>query len=374
MFMASKVSPTLFAVLEAFKAQGAVIAGGQDNFYTACPCHDDGKASLSIADGEDRVLFKCHAGCDQAEMFKAVVEFTGLSKSDFFFKKTGAAKAEGPLATISGLAQAKRLPVELLAWAGMRDGPMGIHIPYWDGSGPPRERIRPGLSAKHCLWGDKPYAGHEITAYGAWLLPAFRTGNVLFLVEGETDSLTGWRHHLPVLGIPGKGMARSVIANNPHLLHGIHYIFVIEEPDDYEQRMFLKGVRRGISDIHFSFQVFPMRLPEKDLSDLHVKRGPEGFWPAFHEAWAAAVDAPNWPDPLPIPPIAATVCAIVTAPGLPEIFQVRDIHRRDRDLSSAKIRSDLALLEQAKIVRELAPPKALGRPARRYRTNPKMRL
>ena len=38
-----------------------------------CPAHDDRKPSLSISAGNDgRVLVRCHAGCDQADVIAAL--------------------------------------------------------------------------------------------------------------------------------------------------------------------------------------------------------------------------------------------------------------------------------------------------------------
>jgi hypothetical protein len=46
-----------------------------------CPAHEDRKASLSIADGDEgRVLLNCHAGCDH----KAIVSALGLEEADLF--------------------------------------------------------------------------------------------------------------------------------------------------------------------------------------------------------------------------------------------------------------------------------------------------
>lgn len=65
-----------------------------------CPAHDDGKASLSIAEGDEgRVLLNCHAGCDH----KAIVSALGLEEADLFDRddqrrptaKAGKAKKAG---------------------------------------------------------------------------------------------------------------------------------------------------------------------------------------------------------------------------------------------------------------------------------------
>lgn len=46
-----------------------------------CPAHEDGQASLSIAEGNDgRVLLKCHAGCD----YKRIVSALGVEERDLF--------------------------------------------------------------------------------------------------------------------------------------------------------------------------------------------------------------------------------------------------------------------------------------------------
>ena len=46
-----------------------------------CPAHEDKRASLSIAEGDDgRVLLHCHAGCQ----WKAVAFALGLSGKDLF--------------------------------------------------------------------------------------------------------------------------------------------------------------------------------------------------------------------------------------------------------------------------------------------------
>ena len=51
-------------VLDALAAAGGAPHGGGRQFQAKCPAHEDGHASLSITRGNDRVLLKCHAGCD----------------------------------------------------------------------------------------------------------------------------------------------------------------------------------------------------------------------------------------------------------------------------------------------------------------------
>jgi hypothetical protein len=185
MFLASKASPALQSVIRAFEAQGDVVQGGPINFSTKCPCHEGEKLSLSICDGDEGVMLNCHAGCDRDEMFNAVVAHTGLKRKAFFYQQKGSAADAGPVVTIAELAAAKNLPVEIFIWAGMRDSAKGILIPYEDGLGPPRVRVRCALKAKDgSYWQPAPYVGHRITAFGAWRLPEFRPGGTVYLVEG----------------------------------------------------------------------------------------------------------------------------------------------------------------------------------------------
>jgi putative DNA primase/helicase len=51
-------------VTEALERAGCRAAGdGRQRGYQ-CPAHEDREPSLSVTDGQDRVLLKCHAGCD----------------------------------------------------------------------------------------------------------------------------------------------------------------------------------------------------------------------------------------------------------------------------------------------------------------------
>jgi len=51
-----------------------------DGWVTTCPAHNDGKASLSIRNPHGKILFKCHAGCSQPDVMKALVEMDLWSK------------------------------------------------------------------------------------------------------------------------------------------------------------------------------------------------------------------------------------------------------------------------------------------------------
>jgi hypothetical protein len=70
---------TLLAKLPGAKKTGT-------GWSARCPAHDDRRASLSIALGDDGVvLVRCHAGCDPAAILAAI----GLKLADLFPPKTG---------------------------------------------------------------------------------------------------------------------------------------------------------------------------------------------------------------------------------------------------------------------------------------------
>ena len=55
-----------------------------------CPAHEDDHGSLSVDQVEDRILLKCHAGCE----FKKIVGALGMRSGDFFEKPQNRKKAQ----------------------------------------------------------------------------------------------------------------------------------------------------------------------------------------------------------------------------------------------------------------------------------------
>jgi putative DNA primase/helicase len=54
---------------EIARALGHARKNGAGGYVCSCPCHDDQHASLSLSAGRDgKLLFRCHAGCDQEQL------------------------------------------------------------------------------------------------------------------------------------------------------------------------------------------------------------------------------------------------------------------------------------------------------------------
>jgi len=67
-------------VLGALERHGSRVTGTGRQRAAQCPAHDDRNPSLSITDGNDRVLIRCHAGCDTDDVLAEI----GLTRADLF--------------------------------------------------------------------------------------------------------------------------------------------------------------------------------------------------------------------------------------------------------------------------------------------------
>lgn len=163
-----------------------------------------------------------------------------------------------PGLTLAALAEAKRLPVEELVSYGCRemkrDKVPRVQIPYVDETGASvavryrlcLEKAEHGPDGRF-RWRSGDKAQH---LYGTDRLEAVRRAGWVLLVEGESDSWTGWHYGLPVLGAPGKACWKTQMAQH---LAGLD-VYVWQEP--------------GAED-------FPERIGH-DLPDLRVIVAPEG--------------------------------------------------------------------------------------------------
>jgi putative DNA primase/helicase len=177
-------APTAALIRERLGAKGS---------SACCPAHEDKQASLSIGEAEDgKVLLKCHAGCSQ----QAVIE--ALQARGIWPQSTGGL-------TVAELAQAKRLPVELLRESGFADdeikGRPVVRMDYRDAYGKllcVRYRGALEKAGKDMrFWFRK---GDKQQLFGLW---RFDPAQPVIMVEGETDSLALWTAGFNALGVPG---------------------------------------------------------------------------------------------------------------------------------------------------------------------------
>jgi hypothetical protein len=79
--MSAWVATAAFAgLVEALEGHGCRVTGSGRQRSAQCPAHEDGTPSLSVTDGQSRVLMRCHAGCDTDDVLAAL----GLTRADLF--------------------------------------------------------------------------------------------------------------------------------------------------------------------------------------------------------------------------------------------------------------------------------------------------
>lgn len=252
--------------------------------WTACcPAHDDRNPSLSISLGEKgKILLHCHAGCST----EAVLDALGMTMADLFPASSAPIVPHRGLSLVE-FAREKKLTWRFLVNQGITEYPRGgLLIPYYrlDGQLASRYRIRTDLIAKQgSFWNKEP---GELLPYGLEHLEAARQKGWLFLVEGETDTLTLRFHEYPALGIPGAEMVKTTMQRS--YVDGINYLYIFQEPDAAGQH-FAEDILSLLANWSWAGKAYVVSLPDaKDLSELH-QRDPKGLPAAFQQALDAAL-------------------------------------------------------------------------------------
>ena len=225
-----------------------------------CPAHDDRRASLSIAEGEDgRVLLKCHAGCS----LEAICEAMDLKPTDLFVASTstvlaadrGKQKYRGQANGQEGNNQP-----QIVATYDYRDehGELLFQVVRYDPKDFRQRRPKPGGG---WVWSVKnvrvvPYRLPELLA---------QPDETVFVVEGEkdVDSL----RRIGVLATCNAGGAGKWSAEHAAFLRG-RRVFTAGDNDD-PGRSHVEQVARSLHDIAECARIVELSgLPAKgDVSD-----------------------------------------------------------------------------------------------------------
>lgn len=148
------------------------VTGSGDQRTTPCPAHDDRHASLSIGKGQDgRVLIKCQAGCDTADVLAA----KGLKMSDLF--PDSPTRRNG-----NGNGQHRRKLRATYDYTDREGNLLHQKIRYY----PKEFRQRRPNGKGGWLWGLK---GVQTVLYRLpQVLEAIKAGRRIYLCEGEKDA------------------------------------------------------------------------------------------------------------------------------------------------------------------------------------------
>jgi hypothetical protein len=132
-----------------------------------------------------------------------------------------------------------------------------VVIPY---AGPEGNTI--AIRYRESLTGSQRFKwrkGDHVALYGLSKLDAIRKAGWVMLVEGETDTWTGWLHDVPSLGIPGKSTWKSAWAD---FVNGID-VYLWCEPDADELIMRVSEDIPGLKVLHAPNGI-------KDINEAHV--------------------------------------------------------------------------------------------------------
>lgn len=260
---------------------------GRRRVRALCPAHGDTEHSLVVTEfSEDKLGVKCYTGCEYHE----IMDVLGLSKGSIapapIKTHTKTKPHKGKEGNVGSHAK-KQKPLGLYEFAADKGlGPSTLEandieqskdsgidcvkIPYklMNGEFDGTYRLRFGKKDNGKA-GQKWSAGKKHMPYGLWKLKNFKEKGYLFLVEGETDSLTLWLYNLPAIGIPGADNAGCLKAEH---LEGIHTIYVVDEKDQ-GGKTFIKGITNQLQAIGWNGNLSSVTMPDgcKDPSDLHLK-------------------------------------------------------------------------------------------------------
>lgn len=164
--------------------------------------------------------------------------------------------------TLGELASTKKLPIEFLSSFGVCNRPWNrikaVAIPHTNEKGETE-----AVLFRIALDGDDRFRyrrGDKASLYGLNRMAGIRKHGYVVFVEGSSDCWAGWFHHLPVIGIPGKGNWQSHWARK---FDGVEH-FVWKEPGADE---LVRDLARNFPDLRV------IEAPEgiKDISEAHIQ-------------------------------------------------------------------------------------------------------
>jgi hypothetical protein len=169
--------PGFMRVIEALERSGCRVEGTGRQRRAQCPHHDDGVPSLGVADGMDKVLVKCRAGCDTAD----VLADLGMSWHDLF-------EGDSPdrLREDTWTPWRERCPCSPVAWYLYRDERGQLLYEHVRGEHKEFAFRRPDGSSKTGVRWNLDSTRRVLYRLPG-ILAAPRSG-VVFVTEGESDA------------------------------------------------------------------------------------------------------------------------------------------------------------------------------------------
>lgn len=217
------------------------VRGNSPKWKAQCPAHHDANASLSIGCNPDgKILLRCFAGCDNADIVKALgLTFADLSGDN------GATKA-APAPATARTSKAFRSRDEILAWIRRTcGGNIAGCWPYYDASGAVAFEVArvdlPTLGGQKQKKAFRPFhpadggfcIGDPPGKLPLYRLPELGEHHRVYLVEGEKAADAMWSLELPAT--TSAHGAQSVAKTDWNPLAG-REVVILPDNDDAGQK------------------------------------------------------------------------------------------------------------------------------------------
>ena len=213
------LAPAVERILERLDAARQT---GPGQWEARCPAHDDRHSSLSVAQGEKGAVATCHAGCELHDIAEAV----GVPLAEWFDREPPQIAPKPPAALPSeamidgwrrALQHRPRLLARLEEVRGWLPQTLSALAVGWDG-----ERIIFPVRnadgdlqtiARYLPGGNPKMLGLHGRERGLFPQPeGYPADDVLWVVEGEPDAVTGFQQRVAAVAVPGvngwrRGMA-----------------------------------------------------------------------------------------------------------------------------------------------------------------------
>jgi hypothetical protein len=219
----------------------------------------------------EKGIATCHVcGMGNMSFVGVIARATGrrpVTVLDEYCQRLGLPRPRRRVLTLADYAVAKQLPIDFLVERfALADSPEGIRMPYVGEDGALHgERVRKHLTAKP-RWPKGTKASTKV--YGLHGLPWIRATGSILVVEGESDLHTSWFHDLPALAMPGAAVGHRAMAKVVHEA-APHTVYLVPDSDSGGRAM-LARMGNALHLVGWTGRALALRLPTKDLSDLHT--------------------------------------------------------------------------------------------------------
>ena len=278
---------------------------GKNVYLTRCPLHDEKKGtSLALYDKTDKGYgwdWVCYGACGTGGSAPKLLVEAGLFDTieNAIKDLRTTFKLEYPdTVTVENFAEYKGLSVEFLKSRGInnhahvRDGEVinGLGIPFYDLEGNTiavKKRLKFEGSPKYV------FTEGDNTIYGLDKLRDY-TKDVLYIFEGESDTLTAMYAGLQGIGVPGANAWGACLENYPdvkQVLDEFEKIIIVPDQDSAGKKL-VKAISASYPD-----NVYTVRLPKrfKDVNDYYLY-GCGGNKEALYEYFTTCTLIPATPN------------------------------------------------------------------------------